>query len=326
MPVVSIITPLFNKGDYIAETIASVRAQTVTDWEMIVVDNGSTDDGAATVRKLRANDARVHFVEFHARRGPGAARNCGLSLARCEWVQFLDADDLLEPDHLATQLACARSCPEADLIACCWQEFEDGSAGQRTLRRPPGWGGDIEELMTIAIAYAPWAVHAVLVRRALLNEERIWPEEFDRWPSEDSAFWFPLLLQARIAWSSGAGALYRIKTADSRNEIRDVAPWIEGLCHVVDRNVAAFAAAGKEPSAAQCETILRTFENKYRLAKKLGQEGPARVALARASDWLRRCPANSAAIAGRKVLGIANTARLSRLARAMLPRARPATA
>ncbi len=78
MPAVSIITALHNKGPYIAETIRSVLAQTVSDWELIVVENGSTDDGPGNAASF--SDERIRLV-ISPKTGPGAARNHGLQLA-----------------------------------------------------------------------------------------------------------------------------------------------------------------------------------------------------------------------------------------------------
>src|ERR1700735_4941661 len=103
MKSVSIITPLFNKAPYVAETIQSVLAQTMADWEMIVVENGSTDEGPNVVRQF--NDPRIHLMES-PKRGPGAARNLGLERARGEWILFLDADDLIERDYLNNAVNC----------------------------------------------------------------------------------------------------------------------------------------------------------------------------------------------------------------------------
>lgn len=74
MAMVSIITALHNKYDYIAETIASVQSQTHRDWEMIVVENGSTDDGPEIVRRMASADSRIRLF-VSERQGPGAARN-----------------------------------------------------------------------------------------------------------------------------------------------------------------------------------------------------------------------------------------------------------
>src|SRR5471032_1240670 len=113
MKSVSIITPLFNKELYVGETIRSVLAQTFTDWEMIIIENGSTDKGLEVVRHF--SDSRIRLVES-PKQGPGAARNLGLSLATGEWVLFLDADDLLQPFQLAALLSVAQTHPELDLV------------------------------------------------------------------------------------------------------------------------------------------------------------------------------------------------------------------
>jgi len=95
---VSIIIPLFNKAPYVARALASVAAQTYTDFEVIVVDDGSTDEGPRIVEAF--HDSRISLIE-QANAGPGAARNRGLELARGELVAFLDADDEWLPDYLA---------------------------------------------------------------------------------------------------------------------------------------------------------------------------------------------------------------------------------
>ena len=80
MPIVSIITPLLNKGPHVEETVRSVQAQTFGDWGMIVVDNGSRDGGPHRVRKWTVADRRIQLVSS-AKHGPGAARSSGLAQA-----------------------------------------------------------------------------------------------------------------------------------------------------------------------------------------------------------------------------------------------------
>jgi len=87
---VSVIIPLYNKGKYVERTITSVLAQTYQPYEIIVVDDGSTDDGPEKVLKL--NNPRIILVR-QDNRGPGAARNAGLAMAKGKYVSFLDADD-----------------------------------------------------------------------------------------------------------------------------------------------------------------------------------------------------------------------------------------
>lgn len=97
MPRVSIIIPLFNKAPFIGRALHSIAAQTFADFELIVVDDGSTDDGAQIVEQF--SDSRVRLIRQH-NAGPGAARNRGLAEAIGEYVAFLDADDEWLPEFL----------------------------------------------------------------------------------------------------------------------------------------------------------------------------------------------------------------------------------
>src|SRR5438046_1358873 len=114
MPRVSVITPLFNKAVYISETIRSVLAQTMRDWELIVVENGSTDDGPELVGQFL--DSRIRLVDS-VKRGPSAARNVGINLAAGEWLLFLDADDLIEKTYLERRLIAGSVDAFAEVVA-----------------------------------------------------------------------------------------------------------------------------------------------------------------------------------------------------------------
>ena len=100
---VSIITPSYNSAQYIAQTIASVQQQTLTTWEMIVVDDGSTDDSAAIVRAMSKEDERIRLIQKE-NGGSASARKLALSIAEGEYIQFLDADDQLDMDKLRRQI------------------------------------------------------------------------------------------------------------------------------------------------------------------------------------------------------------------------------
>jgi glycosyltransferase involved in cell wall biosynthesis len=101
MPLVSIITPVYNAARWLPETFATVRAQTFTDWEQILVDDGSTDGSLAIVEVEAAEDPRLRSLRTSGREGPSAARNLALEAARGRFIAFLDADDLWHPEKLA---------------------------------------------------------------------------------------------------------------------------------------------------------------------------------------------------------------------------------
>ena len=301
MPLVSIICPLHNKGAFVAETIQSVMVQTMPDWELIIVENGSTDNGPSIIKGFL--DARIRILES-AKTGPGAARNLGLRNATGEWVLFLDADDLIVPEFLQDRMVVAGKNPEADLIAGGWEEFRAGQVGT-VLRRPAGEGLSPSPLEDSAVAAAPWAVHAALTRRSSMQQYP-WPEELDGLPSEDTAFWFELILGKKIVFTSQSGALYRIQAGATRNRPNDILRWIEAVAAVTEKNVSVIEKRGGSPSKKQCEAIMRGFENCLFMTFTNRNSDGYVLALRFAKYWLSRCDYSSLAIAVRKILGIRN--------------------
>jgi glycosyltransferase involved in cell wall biosynthesis len=117
---VSIVIPCFNAAAWIAGAIESVLCQTWPHREILVIDDGSSDDSLAIARGFQADRVRV----FHQdNRGASAARNVGLRHARGEYIQYLDADDLLAPDKIERQLSLAARCPPGVLLSGCWARF-----------------------------------------------------------------------------------------------------------------------------------------------------------------------------------------------------------
>jgi glycosyltransferase involved in cell wall biosynthesis len=130
---VSLIVPTFNRAPLIGETIESLLTQTVAPAEVIVVDDGSTDDTAAVVNRYGAR-VRYHRVENtgSSNVGPSAARNVGVSLAASPWIAFCDSDDLWLPTKLERQLRLHTLCPTVEFSftdATCFMsdKWEDAS-------------------------------------------------------------------------------------------------------------------------------------------------------------------------------------------------------
>lgn len=121
---VSIIVPAYNVERYIEACLRSVIAQSVSDWELIVVDDGSTDDTGAICQRVAATDARIRYVH-QSNSGVAAARNNAMRLAVGEWLMFLDGDDLLDP-HILERLL-ERAAPDVDIICCGFVAFSEES-------------------------------------------------------------------------------------------------------------------------------------------------------------------------------------------------------
>jgi len=102
---VSIITPLYNSEKYIGETIESVLKQTYENWEMIVIDDCSTDKGVGIVEDYIKRDDRIKLIRLKKKSGPAAARNKGIKEARGRFIAFIDSDDLWDKHKLEKQIS-----------------------------------------------------------------------------------------------------------------------------------------------------------------------------------------------------------------------------
>ena len=111
---ISVIIPVYNVEKFLAECVDSVLAQTYTDWEAILVDDGATDASGAMCDAYAAKDPRIRVIH-RENGGLSAARNTGLKAARGEYVYFLDSDDYIEPDTLALLLETAER-EQADVV------------------------------------------------------------------------------------------------------------------------------------------------------------------------------------------------------------------
>lgn len=103
-PLVSVIMPTYNCGEYIAEAIKSVQAQTIPDWELLIVDDCSQDDTESVVKKF-LNDNRIRYEKLPGNGGPAVARTQGLRKADGHYIAFLDSDDIWFPQKLESQIA-----------------------------------------------------------------------------------------------------------------------------------------------------------------------------------------------------------------------------
>ena len=132
MPRISVIIPLFNKAPFIGRALQSVIAQTFTDFEVIVVDDGSMDDGARVVEQL--DDSRIRLIP-QDNAGPGAARNRGLAEARGELIAFLDADDEWLPEFLAQSVRLLAGESGAPAVVSGYVEFPANISREDMWRR-----------------------------------------------------------------------------------------------------------------------------------------------------------------------------------------------
>lgn len=135
-PLVTVILPAYNAEPYIAEAIRSVLAQTYRNWELLILDDCSTDRTAEIAEEFEKADPRIRLIRNLQNEGAAGTRNRGLDLARGEWVALLDSDDRWHRDKLEKQLAMARK-TDADILYCSYAMI-DGNGAHRSDFLVPG--------------------------------------------------------------------------------------------------------------------------------------------------------------------------------------------
>ncbi|MBX6386338.1 MAG: glycosyltransferase family 2 protein [Microbispora sp.] len=182
-PKVSVIIPVHNTSGYIGQTLDSIFAQTYPDFEVILINDGSTDT-PELIAALEPYQGRIVYLE-QENRGPAAARNAGIRVARGEYVAFLDSDDLWEPDYLAEQMSILEKDPRIDVLYPNARIFGDGAeAGRTAMELSPSEGPVtlervLDERCNIPI-YVTARRHAV-VRAGLFDEAFLRAEDYELW-------------------------------------------------------------------------------------------------------------------------------------------------
>jgi glycosyltransferase involved in cell wall biosynthesis len=188
---VSVIMPAYNAGRHLAESVRSVQAQTCAAWELIVVDDGSTDDTREVAQSLAAADARVRCVR-RPNGGQAAARNTGLGEARGRLIAFLDADDLWLPGKLAAQLAVLEE-KGVDLVYTDGHIFSDEGAesAEERFHILPGEARGVE-MFRVLFNSNRIGTLSVLVKRGALDAVGLFDEDRAYQNCEDYDLWMRL--------------------------------------------------------------------------------------------------------------------------------------
>lgn len=161
-PLLSVVIPVFNGAAFVGAAIESVLGQAFHDWELIVVDDGSTDDTAAVVSRF--TDPRIRCIHQH-NQGLSTARNKGIGATTGEWLGFLDADDLWLPAFGSRMLEAALAAPDAGVICCGWQYIDVAGRPQGPARTPSPNSLPIGQLLK----RNAFPVMAAIVRRRCLE-------------------------------------------------------------------------------------------------------------------------------------------------------------
>jgi glycosyltransferase involved in cell wall biosynthesis len=209
VPRMSVIVPAFNSAAYLAAALQSVLVQTVQDFEVIVVDDGSTDATFQVAADFACRDPRICVIR-QENGGIGKARNAALGRARGEWIALLDSDDMWFPDYLEEQLEILKRRPDVDILSANAINLGGAWDGQ-PYKRP---GGPVVDLSLLDIIRTEDAVCILsLFRRAVLRDIGLFDDTMRG--SEDYDFWLrAAAVGLRIAFNPTPLAMYR-RRADS---------------------------------------------------------------------------------------------------------------
>lgn len=204
---VSIITPCYNGARFVAETIESVLRQTYADWEMIVVDDGSSDGSDRVIEAYVDRDPRIHLIR-QANAGTACARNAALRQASGRYIALLDADDLWEPDFLERQLAFMRR-KGAACVCCSYLHIDENSREIQhpTVAKPEITVRDMEVMNRIGCLTGLYdaSKHGVVFLHEELKSIR-----------DDYAYWYDIVRLSGVAYGNPEIlARYRVQTGST---------------------------------------------------------------------------------------------------------------
>ena len=236
MPNISVVIPLYNKGPHIKRALDSVLEQTIQDFEIIVVDGGSTDNGPDVVKEF--GDQRIRFVQQKGT-GVSAARNQGVSISQSEFIAFLDADDEWMPRHLETIQKLREEFPQAGAYTTAYkiQERDGKLRWAKYEAIPPApWEGLIPNYFRSGTLgeYPVWT-SVVCIPKKIFVEMGGFPE--DSWFGEDADLFGKIALKYPIAFSWYMGAIYHwdtINRACDRQLPLDPEPFVKTALHSIE--------------------------------------------------------------------------------------------
>jgi glycosyltransferase involved in cell wall biosynthesis len=214
-PAVSVLMPVFNGENHMREAIESILGQSYSDFELLVVDDHSTDSTGDILREYCGRDARIRAVRNQEAKGTVGALNTGLGLARGEYLARMDADDISLPTRLEKQHAFLEKHHD---ISVCGTNMELFGAQQFVWRLPPE-----HEAIRAGLIFTPFIAHATVMMRRTALEENHYRYDPEYGYAEDYELWSRLSQRYRFANLPDVLYRYRKYDADSgplREEIR----------------------------------------------------------------------------------------------------------
>jgi len=198
---ISVVIPLYNKEKSIRATLESVLAQSYTDYEVIVVDDGSTDNSRAVVEQFKMSNVKFPICLIHQDNGGVcSARNRGIQEAKGEYIALLDGDDQWDREYLAEQVRMMNEYPEAGMWGINFAEIQDGKIVRRVpTGLPDGYRGYVEHYFEMPERVSDlFCSSSVVIRRDVFDKVGLFDEQIKF--AEDSDMWFRIVATHKVAF------------------------------------------------------------------------------------------------------------------------------
>ncbi len=193
---ISVVIPLYNKEKAIAATLQSVLAQTYTDYEVIVVDDGSTDASAEVVRSLMAKSNKIRLIQ-KPNGGVCSARNRGIIEAKGYYIALLDGDDLWKPTFLEEQVVLIHDFPKAGMWGVNTAFLRNGKYYKWRQGMPDGYRGYVENYFSTRHNDL-FCSSSVVIRKDVFEKVGYFDERI--WTSEDIDMWYRIILKYPVVF------------------------------------------------------------------------------------------------------------------------------
>ena len=219
-PLVSIIIPTYNRAYVIKETLDSVIAQTYSNWECLVIDDGSTDETEILVKEYTNLDNRFKIYKRpdYIPKGGNGARNYGFRLSKGKYIQFLDSDDLLSKDKLYNQINLALE-KDSEVITCKWGRFsnsENFKIKKSLLYK--NYNPAYKLLIDYGINRSFLPSHCFLVKRDVLIKSDLWNETLKI--NQDGEFFGRILIEAnKVTFDKFSDVKYRFENKNKTSSL-----------------------------------------------------------------------------------------------------------
>jgi len=265
-PLVSVVVPCYNQGQYLSEALESVLSQTYKNWECIIVNDGSLDNTDEVAKIYCDKDNRFKYIQKE-NGGLSSARNAGLNIMKGDYVQFLDSDDTIEPQKLEKQLYIFTENPDLCISISDYYIFDNNKT---IFQNAEDWNNKLSSDFRYDILFR-WdkqfsiPIHCALFKALIINEIRFNEQLLAK---EDWLFWIEISeKKPTVHYIDETLAHYRIHSESMirNNELMEINS-LKVLFVILEKlNADEKSAFSKRIE----DTVLMLFENKYQLNEAL---------------------------------------------------------